>query len=142
MRLTLIVLCLLLVLSVPARADTLFLPIIRGGYVVMVTGVARWEGDLGPVAHCAFALLEVVCEDPFLVFRHTSQSPRAWTGAEGRFAFQDVEDGVYVLAIETHPPFGWALLWHPDEWTLYLVVVEGESVEMGVVRVGAHLRGE
>lgn len=112
----------------------LFLPLIRGGPVVTVAGTARWESDFGPVAHRWFALLEVICEDPVLVFRHTSQSPHASTNAEGRFAFRDVANGVYVLGIETHPPFNWALVW--QDTTLYLVEVEGESVEMGTVRVG------
>lgn len=111
----------------------LFLPLIRGGPIVTVTGEARWEGGFGPVVHRPFALLEVVCEDP-LIFRHDSESPHARTNAQGHFTFQDVEDGVYVLAIETHPPFYWALVW--NDTTLYLVVVEGESVEMGIVRVG------
>lgn len=119
----------------------LFLPVIRGGYIVTVTGQARWEPDIGPVAHRRFALLEVICEDPFLVFRHNSKSPRARSDAQGQFAFQDVPDGRYVLAIETHPPFGWDLLWQGT--TLYLVVIEGRSVDMGVVRVGVtHLWGE
>lgn len=131
-----------LVCPCPVRADTLYLPIIRGGYVVSVTGRAEWEGDAGPVAHRQFALLEVVSDNP-LIFRHNSDSPHATTDAEGRFAFRGVKDGTYVLAIEWHPPFGWRLLWGPDEWALYLVVVEGESVEMGVVRVGiGHLWGE
>ena len=118
----------------------LFLPLLRGGPVVTVTGDTRWEPDGGSVAYRRFALLEVVSKNPLIV-RHTSKSPHARTDAQGRFAFRAVEDGVYVLAIESHPPFGWALVW--DGTVMYLVVVEGESVEMGVVRVPVtHRRGE
>lgn len=115
----------------------LFLPLIRGGHVVTVTGTARWEADgedFGPVAGHWFALLEVISEDPFLIFRHNSESPHARSGARGRFAFQGVEDGKYVLGIKDRPPFGWAPLW--DDTTLCLVVVKGKSVELGIVRVG------
>ena len=118
----------------------LFLPLIRGGYIVTVTGDARWEGGLGPVAHRPFVLLEVICEDPFPIFRHNSESPHARTDAQGHFAFRGVKDGEYVLGI-SHPLFGWVLVW--QDTTLYMIVVEGESVEMGVVRVGiVHLWGE
>ena len=135
-------LALALLLAMPTGTDTLFLPLLRGGPGIMVTGRARWEPDIGPVAHRRFALLEVICEDPFLVFRHNSESPHARTDAEGRFAFQDVEDGVYVLAI-SHPLFGWVLVWPPGENAMVLVIVVGESVEMGIVRVGmTHLWGE
>ena len=117
----------------------LFLPLLRGGYVVSVTGQAKWEPDVGPVGHRYFALLEMISEDP-LIFRHNSDSPNARTDAQGRFTVQDVEPGVYVLAI-SHPLFDWALVW--DDTTLYLVEVEGESVEMGIMRVGVtHLWGE
>lgn len=140
MRIAVILICLFLVLGVPLRADTLYLPLLRGGPVVTVTGTARWEPDIGPVAHRRLALLKVICDDP-LVFRHTSDSPHARTNAEGRFAFQSVPDGRYVLAIEDRPPFGWRLLW--QDTTLCLVVVEGQSVEMGIVRVGTtHQWGE
>lgn len=121
--------------SLLAVFAVIFLPILRGGYIVRVTGEARWEGDFGPVAHREFALLEMISENP-LVFRHDSESPHARTNAQGRFAFYGVKDGVYVLAIETHPPFYWALLWPPGENAMVLVIVEGESVEMGMVRVG------
>lgn len=118
-------------LATPARADTLYLPLIRGGPIVTVTGQAKWEEGYGPVAHRRFALLEALDEN---FYRHKSESPHARTDAEGRFTFRSVADGVYVLAIEMHPPFDWALVWY--DTTLYLVMVKGESVEMGIVRVG------
>ncbi len=136
-------LALTLLLGSSARADTVYLALIRGGHgrTPTVTGQARWEEDFGPVANRRFALLEVISEDPFLIFRHNSDSPHARTDAEGRFAFEGVEDGVYVLAIKWHPPFNWALLW--EDTVLRLVKVKGESVEMGVVRVAmVHLWGE
>lgn len=125
----------------PARADTLYLPLLRGGYVVTVTGVARWEPDFGPVAHRHFTLLAVVSEDPFLIFRHNSDSPQARTDSQGHFAFQGVADGVYVLGIEERPPFNWAPVMY--EGMMYLVEVEGQSVAMEIVRVGVtHQWGE
>lgn len=122
-----------------ALLAVLFLPIFRGGYVVSVSGEARWgprELGIGPVAHRWFALLEVISEKPRPIARHSSKSPHARTDAEGRFAFWDVEDGMYVLAIESHPPFNWDPVWPPEENAMVLVVVEGESVELGTVRVG------
>ena len=119
-----------------ALLAVLFLPIICGGYApATVTGRARWrsgERDFGPVAGYRFALLEVTSENP-PSFRHGKQSPHARTDAQGRFTFRGVPDGRYVLAIEFHPPFNW----HPMmyEGVLYLVIVEGQSVEMGTVRM-------
>lgn len=120
----------------------LFLPLIRGGYIVTVTGEARWESGIGPVANRRFALLHVVSKNPPIA-RHSSKSPHARTDAQGRFTFQGVEDGMYVLAIEMPPPFYWDPVWPPGENAMCLVVVEGESVEIGTVRVGVvHLWGE
>lgn len=123
----------------------LFIPLLRGGYIVAVTGEARWgprELDIGPVVGQRLALLEVIGENP-PTLRHNSGSPHARSDAEGRLAFWDVPDGVYVLAIEEHPPFGWVPVWPPGEAAMVLVIVEGESVEMGIVRVPlTHLWGE
>jgi len=39
----------LLLVPLLVGADTLFLPLIRSGYIVTVSGTARWEPDIGPV---------------------------------------------------------------------------------------------
>lgn len=142
MKRLLLAIALFLLLTTSVRADTLFLPIIRVDHHITVTGQVRWRsGDqsFGPVAGYQLTLLEVMRENPPM-FRHTATSPHARTDQWGRFAFQGVEDGRYVLGIEDRPPFGWAPVW--QDTTLCLVVVEGRSVEMGTVRMGLGVERE
>jgi len=114
----------------------LFLPIVHGGYSLDISGQARWETyefrDAGGVSNRLFALAEPLSMDPPF-FCIDSKSPRTWSDSEGRFRFADVEPNRYSLALWTFR--GWVLLMDLEKQDDYVIVVENEPVDVGIVRV-------